>query len=121
MAVFGALGNLLTLLAIPWAQSNRILGFNRSPLKYTTIFIVNLAFADFLYCITSLPMYSYTVSLATVTVKQFEEMLQYIQRGWPANHWSCFGFAAFRYVNAFAAWMALGFVAFSRYSNNVVL
>ena len=62
MAVIGALGNLLTLLAIPWAQSNRILGFNRTPLKYTTIFIVNLAFADFLYCITSLPMYSYTVN-----------------------------------------------------------
>ena len=61
VAVIGALGNLLTLLAIPWAQSNRILGFNRTPLKYTTIFIVNLAFADFLYCITSLPMYSYTV------------------------------------------------------------
>ena len=35
MAVAGALGNLLTLLAIPWAQSNRILGFSRSPLKYT--------------------------------------------------------------------------------------
>ena len=63
MAVIGALGNLLTLLAIPWAQSNRILGFNRTPLKYTTIFIVNLAFADFLYCITSLPMYSYTVKI----------------------------------------------------------
>ena len=62
MAVFGALGNLLTLLAIPWAQSNKILGFNRTPLKYTTIYIVNLAFADFLYCITNLPMYSITVS-----------------------------------------------------------
>ena len=43
-----------------------------------------------------------------------DTLFQYIQRGWPANHWSCFGFAAFRYVNAFAAWMALGFVAFSR-------
>ena len=63
MAVIGALGNLLTLLAIPWAQANRILGFNRTPLKYTTIFIVTLAFADFLYCITSLPMYSYTVNV----------------------------------------------------------
>ena len=64
VAVFGALGNLLTLLAIPWAQSNKILGFNRTPLKYTTIYIVNLAFADFLYCITNLPMYSITVNKA---------------------------------------------------------
>ena len=62
VAVFGALGNLLTLLAIPWAQSNKILGFHRTPLKYTTIYIVNLAFADFLYCITNLPMYSTTVN-----------------------------------------------------------
>ena len=29
--------------------------------KYTTIFILNLAFADFLYCSTSLPLYSLTV------------------------------------------------------------
>ena len=62
MAVVGAIGNLLTLFAIPWAQSNKILGFNRTPLKYTEIFIVNLAFSDFLYCITNLPMYSHTVS-----------------------------------------------------------
>ena len=65
MAVVGAIGNLLTLFAIPWAQSNKILGFNRTPLKYTEIFIVNLAFSDFLYCITNLPMYSHTVSGST--------------------------------------------------------
>ena len=32
VAVFGAFGNLLTLLAIPWAQYHKILGFN----KHTT-------------------------------------------------------------------------------------
>ena len=63
VAIFGAGGNLLTLLAIPWAKRKKILGFDRSPLKYTTIFIVNLAFADFLYCVTNLPMYSVTVSI----------------------------------------------------------
>ena len=62
MAFVGALGNLLTLLAVPWAQSNKILGFNKPPAKHTTIFIINLAFADFLYCVTNLPMYSITVS-----------------------------------------------------------
>ena len=36
--------------------------------------------------------------------------------GWPnGDDWTCKGFAAFRNMNAFAAWMALGFVAFSRY------
>ena len=100
VATVGAAGNLLTLLAIPWAQANKILGFHRTPLKYTTIFIVNLAFADFLYCVTSLPMYSTT----------------YLHRGWPSGEhsWTCRGFAAFRYMTAYSAWMALGFVAFSR-------
>ena len=63
IAIFGAGGNLLTLLAIPWAKRNKILCFDRPPLKYTTIFILNLAFADFLYCIINLPMYSLTVSI----------------------------------------------------------
>ena len=61
ISIIGAAGNLLTLRAIPWAQTNQILGFERKPFKYTTIFIVNLAFADFLYCVTNLPMYSVTV------------------------------------------------------------
>ena len=39
---------------------------------------------------------------------------QYIRRGW-ADDWTCAGFATLRYINAFAAWMALGFVAFSRF------
>ena len=39
----------------------------------------------------------------------------YLHRGWPyGDDWSCKAFAALRYFNAFAAWMALGFVAFSR-------
>ena len=63
VALIGAGGNLLTLLAIPWAQANKILDFNKTPLKYTTIYIVNLAFADFLYCTTNLPMYSVTVAI----------------------------------------------------------
>ena len=35
--------------------------------------------------------------------------------GWPyGDDWTCKGFAAFRNMNAFAAWMALASVAFSR-------
>ena len=61
--MFGACGNLLTLLAIPWAQRNKILGFDQPPSKYTRIFILNLAFADFAYCVLILPMYSVTVGI----------------------------------------------------------
>ena len=69
VAIFGASGNLLTLLAIPWAQKKKILGFDKTPAsKYTTIFILNLAFADFLYCVTNLPMYSLTVSTSICLV-----------------------------------------------------
>ena len=32
--------------------------------QYTTIFIVNLAWADFLYCVVNLPLYSYNVNTA---------------------------------------------------------
>ena len=65
VAIFVASGYLLTPLAIPWAQKKKILGFDKTPAsKYTTIFILNLAFADFLYCGTNLPLYSLTVSNA---------------------------------------------------------
>ena len=33
VAGLGAAGNLLTLLAIPWAQRHKKLGFHRTPLK----------------------------------------------------------------------------------------
>ena len=63
VATFGTVGNLLTLLAIPWAQRKKLPGFNITPSKYTTVFIVNLAFADFLYCVINLPMYSAMVGI----------------------------------------------------------
>ena len=34
---------------------------------------------------------------------------------WPGPHYTCVAFAVFRMFNAYAAWMALGLVAFSRY------
>jgi hypothetical protein len=33
VAVFGLVGNLLTLLAIPWATRNKMAGFNAYPAK----------------------------------------------------------------------------------------
>ena len=90
--------------------------------RYTTIFIVNLAFADFLYCLVNLPLYSLTVSCAATT-------LQFLTRLWPGSHTSCQYFAVFRwpppslwssilwrrYFNAYAAWMSVGMVALSRW------
>jgi len=98
IAIFGLCGNLLTLLTVPWATKNGLLGFNTYPGRYTNIFIVNLAFADFTYCLTSLPFYS----------------IQYLYKFWPLGHEMCVIWASIRYINAFAAWMAVGFVALSR-------
>ena len=62
MAIIGSFGNLLTLLSIPWAIAHKKAIMHFVPMKYTNIFIVNLAWADFLYCVTSLPTYGYMVS-----------------------------------------------------------
>ncbi|XP_023331522.1 protein trapped in endoderm-1 isoform X2 [Eurytemora carolleeae] len=40
--------------------------------------------------------------------------LQYIQMSWPLGHNTCRLLAASKYVNAFAAWLSVGFVALSR-------
>ena len=63
VTVVGFLGNLLTLLSIPWARHNGLYGFSDHPSKHTSIFVLNLAFADFLYCVTSLPLNAFTVNL----------------------------------------------------------
>jgi len=85
IAVVGAIGNLLTLLAIPWAEKN--------------LPILNLAMADFIYCVINFPLYSFT----------------FFNKGWPWRDWTCQGFAAFHNWNAFASWMSIGVIALSRY------
>ena len=97
IALFGVSGNLLTILAIPWASNRKYFGLDRS-WTTTTVFIINLAVADFLYCLVNLPLYS----------------VQYFFRWWPLGHSVCRFQAAFRYMTAFSDWMSLGLVAFSR-------
>ena len=63
-----------------------------------------------LYCITNLPMYSVEVGLAYLGM-----IPQFLLRPWPGSHLSCQAFAMFRYFNAFASWMSVAMVAFSRY------
>ena len=63
-AVLGICGNLLTILAIPYAAKRQKFNLHRNwPL---TIFILNLAVADFLYSSINLPLYA----------------LQYLNKGW---------------------------------------
>ena len=43
------------------------------------------------------------------------KLIQYLMRGWPrGDDWTCKGFAALRYLNAYAAFMSIGSVALSR-------
>ena len=64
----------------------------------TTIFILNLALADFLYCAVNLPLYA----------------LQYLHQRWIWGHTLCYITTAFRYINAFADWMSVSMIAVSR-------
>ena len=43
--------------------------------------------------------------------------LKYISRCWPGPQWTCYAHAVFKYINSYAAFMALGFVALSRLVN----
>ncbi len=64
----------------------------------TTLFILNLALSDLLYCTFNLPLYA----------------AQYLTQEWPFSSGMCYTFAAFRFINAFADWMSLAFIAVSR-------
>lgn len=72
-------------------------GFKRSR-DSATILIVNLAFADLMYCSINLPLYT----------------IQYWNGRWPFDRTACRIFAVFRYVNAFGEWMSLAVIALSR-------
>ncbi|XP_059083231.1 protein trapped in endoderm-1-like [Tigriopus californicus] len=95
--VMGCCGNLLTLIAIPYSIYNNQFGFKRSR-DSATILIVNLAFADLMYCSINLPLYT----------------IQYWNGRWPFDRMACRIFAVFRYVNAFGEWMSLAVIALSR-------
>ena len=54
----GIFGNLLTLCAVPYAKHRQRFGF-RPGWDGTSIAIMNLAFADALYCAFCAPFYTY--------------------------------------------------------------
>ena len=88
----------------------------------TTLFVLNLAFSDLLYCLINLPLYAVQYlyqrcmrcscesnrTLAVVPFS-FSDACR-----WPLGEEACRASVSFRYVNAFAEWMSLAFIAVSR-------
>ena len=66
--------------------------------RTNTVFILNLAFNELLYCTLNLPSYAST----------------YLKRGWPFGYNLCGMSLAFIQVNAYADWISLGLIALSR-------
>lgn len=75
-----------------------IFRFNLHSHWTTTIFILNLAFADLLYCAISLPIYA----------------VQYLSERFTMGENMCLVATVFRYINAFADWMCVAMIALSR-------
>ncbi|XP_037068751.1 protein trapped in endoderm-1-like [Pollicipes pollicipes] len=104
VAVLGGVGNLLTLTAVPYASRCCRAPREVKRLRYSTatVFILNLAVADLLYCLVNLPLY----------------YLQYSRPSlWrdPAHGFACPLAGVLRYTNAAADWMSLAGIAFNRY------
>ena len=65
----------------------------------STVFVLNLAFADLLYCAIHLPVYA----------------LNYFHHTWDWGFLLCYISASFRYITSYAEWMGIALVAISRY------
>ena len=92
----GFTGNLLTLLAIPYAGRKK--KFNLHNNWSTTGFILNLAFSDMLYC-------ACCMSINTIL---------YMRKRWDWGLPLCRFYANIIYSNAYSAWMSVAMVAASR-------
>ena len=57
-AIFGILGNLTTLVSIPFAASRKLYGFDRN-FTSTTIFILHLSFIELCWCLLGAIPFSY--------------------------------------------------------------
>ena len=73
-AVVGILGNILTLLALPFARSNRRHRVDEI-WNTSTIFILHLAVVDLMFCIISIPSFS----------------IAFLSQGWEYGNMPCDG------------------------------
>ena len=75
-----------------------IFRFNLHRNWHVTIFILNLAFAELLYCVINLPIYVYLDSY----------------KKWDLGHHFCEISTTIRYINLFANYMSVAMIAVSR-------
>ena len=64
----------------------------------STVFVLNLAFADFLYCIINLPVYA----------------IHYFHHTWDWGFPLCYISASFRYLVSYVEWTSVAWIAFTR-------
>jgi hypothetical protein len=88
--------NLLTLVAVPYAKYRKKFGFSRS--ESTSLYILNLAFCDFLFCAAAAP----------------SSVLSVIYLGWPFGETMCAVAVIVRYGMTAIDWQALYLIAFSQ-------
>ena len=98
--LFGALGNLLTLLAIPHAAKQKRHGLDRN-YQTTTVFVLHLALVDLLCSLVLGPIYAST----------------YLPELWPWGSTTCKMVFPITVSVLFVDWISLSFVALSRYIN----
>ena len=96
--LFGVSGNLLTLLAIPYAYRRRRFGFRSSSDDPMNLYILNLAFCDLLFCLFVIPLFA----------------LNFIFKGWPLGNTLCIGSAVVRWAAIGINNWLLSLIAFSR-------
>ena len=101
VAVLGGTGNLLTLCAVPYASrcSRAPREVKRLRSSTATVFILNLAVADLLYCLLNLPLY----------YSQYDK-----PEDWRDSKTGCRVVGLLRYTIAAADWMSLAGIAFNR-------
>ena len=101
VAVLGGAGNLLTLCAVPYASRCCRAPLEVKRLRYSTatVFILNLAVADLLYCLVNLPLYYSQYNNPEV---------------WQRSPAGCIAAAVTRHTNAAADWMSLAGIALNR-------
>ena len=97
----GVIGNSMTIVAIPFAVYKKRYGLDKAWYD-STIFIINLAVSDLMYCVLGLP----------------HEIMLHLGIGWPFTgsfgDFSCKLFNVIAPIFAYDSWFALALIAFTR-------
>ena len=99
VAILGIVGNLATLLSIPWASKRKLYGFDDN-FRSTTIFILHLSFIELCMSLFGLLPYSY----------------QLLARNWPFGILLCRSYAIFIQLIGPTEAAALACIAITRCS-----